>query len=101
MARRGVSPLEAWLAMVQQSWLQVLVLVNKDTRSSSSSVAASEAVSFLQLLTVPSEWPGAHPRAACAATARSLAPQPAAGCLAVRARGQRGDHGPFWRSRPA
>ncbi|KAA0173056.1 hypothetical protein FNF27_05405 [Cafeteria roenbergensis] len=53
MAGHGVSPLEAWLAMVQHSWLQVLVLVNKDTRSSSSSVAASEAVSFLQLLTVP------------------------------------------------
>jgi len=53
MATQPVSALERWLSRVQNSWLQVLVLVNKDTTSSSASVAASEFISFLQLLTVP------------------------------------------------
>ncbi|KAA0156292.1 hypothetical protein FNF29_01085 [Cafeteria roenbergensis] len=53
MAGQAASPLELWIARIQNSWLQVLVLVNKDTRSSAASVAASELVSFLQLLTVP------------------------------------------------
>lgn len=55
MSSSSASTLEKWIQKIQNSWLQVLVLVNKDTASTSAGVLISEFISLLQLLAVPGE----------------------------------------------